>query len=193
MILSIVTPPAAEPVSLAEAKLHLRIDVNDEDTLVESYITAAREWCELAARRAFVTQTLALRLAEWPCGDCIQLPRPPLASVTSITYTDSAGANQTMTSADYLVYATAEPGLVQLGYGKSWPSATLQLGPSIVITYVAGYGNAAAVPKRYKQAILLMTGHFYENREQVIAVPGISLAEVPLAVQSLLMIDRGSF
>lgn len=191
MIVTIATPPAEEPVTLAEIKSHLRIDVSDEDTLLSGYIAAAREMCESIARRAFVTQTIQFRLLQWPMGNCIVLPRPPLQSVNSITYTDSAGGSSTMSSGDYVVYSAPEPGLVVLGDGKGWPSATLQPGPSIVIEYIAGYGLASAVPQRYKQAVLMLTGHYYENRESVVVGQGVSAIEVPQAVMRILKIDRG--
>lgn len=193
MILRVVTPPASEPVTLAEAKVHLRIDTSDEDTLVNGYIVAARQMCELESRRAFVTQTWDLSLEAWPEEGEIVLPRPPLQSVSSVTYVDSTGAPQTFASGDYLVDVASEPGRVILGYGKSWPSATLRPGPSIVVRFVAGYGAAGAVPQMYKQAILLMVGHYFENREAVFAVPNISATPLPLplAVQSLLAIERG--
>lgn len=191
MILQVTGAPAEEPVTTAEAKAHLRIDIDDEDALLDGYLLVAREQCELMARRALVTQTLQLSLACWPYGDCIQLPRPPLQSVTSVAYTDSDGNAGTMPSGDYIVDAASEPGRLILGYGKSWPSATLQPGPSIVITYVAGYGDAADVPQRYKQAIELMAGHFFENREEVVVLQGVTVAELPMGVKALLNIDRG--
>lgn len=191
MILQVTTAPAEEPVSVAEAKAHLRIDVDNEDTLLEGYLLVAREQCELMARRALVTQTLQLRLECWPYDDRIELPRPPLQSVTSVAYTDSDGNAGTMPSGDYIVDAASEPGRIILGYGKSWPSATLQPGPSIVITYVAGYGDAEDVPQRYKHAIELMAGHFFENREEVVVLQGVTVAQLPLGVKALLSIDRG--
>jgi len=191
MILQVTSAPAEEPVTTAEAKAHLRIDIDDEDTLLGGYLLVAREQCELLARRALVTQTLQLSLEAWPCGDCIVLPRPPLQSVTSIGYTDSDGNAGTMPSGDYIVDAASEPGRIILGYGKSWPSATLRPGPSIVITYVAGYGDAAAVPQRYKHAIELMAGHFFENREEVVVLQGVTVAQLPMGVKALLNIDRG--
>lgn len=191
MILKLVTAPAFEPITTAEAKTHLRIDGSDEDTLIDGYIMAARQLCEMEARRAFVTQTFDLFLEQWPASDEIKLPRPPLQSVTSITYTDSNGNAQTMASADYLADTASEPGRVVLSYGGTWPSATLRPGPAIAVRFVAGYGLAAAVPAMYKQAIKLLVGHWYENREQVVLAPGLGAAQLPMGVKALLMVDRG--
>lgn len=191
MILRVTTPPAVEPLTLAEMKAHLRVIGNDEDSTITAYLQVAREMCELESRRAFVTQTLTLGLEAWPLVDRIVLPRPPLQSVTSVTYIDYAGVTRTMPGADYIVDTASEPGRLILAYNASWPDATLRPGPAITITYVAGYGLAAAVPERYKHALRLLTGHYYENREQVVATPGVTVAQMPDAVRSLLHIDRG--
>lgn len=188
--IKVATPPTVEPVTLTEAKTHLRVDIADDDTYITRLITMAREQCELEARRAFVTQTLEVRLERWPSYQ-LGLPMPPLQSITSITYTDEDGTTGTVTSTDYVAYTGVEPGRVVLKPSANWPSVNLMPGPSIVIQYVAGYGLAAAVPQRYKQAILLLVGHMYENREAVIV--GTIAGALPLAVSNLLMTDRGSW
>lgn len=193
MNLRVTTGPTDEPVTLAEFKAHQRIDGTDEDDLCGSYIVTARTLCELQARRSFVTQTLQLRLEEWPSCAYIRLPRPPLQSVTSVTYVDSAGSTQTLSSGDYTVDGGGEPGRIWLAYGKSWPTETLRPGPAITITYIAGYGAAAYVPPIYKHAIQLTAGHFYENREEVTMLPGLTVTRLPMGVQALLDVDRGAF
>lgn len=190
MIPYVITEPAEEPISVSDAKAHLRIDVDDEDTLLAAYITAARSYYESAVWRALVTQTLGLRFTQWPGCEYIALKRPPLQSVTSITYTDSDGGSNTFATSNYNVYANGDVGLIWLKNGLTWPSTTLQEGPSILVTYVAGFGDADAVPEIDKQAIRLLTGHFYENRENVVAVQGISVAELPMAVQSIIHLRR---
>lgn len=193
MILQVATPPAEEPLSVTEVKAHLKVDVSTEDTLLGSYLAAARLACELEARRAFVTQTLQLKLEGWPWCEEIRLPRPPLQSVTSVVYVDSDGVSHTMSAGDYIVDTASEPGRIILAFGAGWPGATLQPGPAITVTYVAGYGDAEDVPPIYKQAILLATGHFYENREEIIAQQGVTIARLPWGVSALLSIDRGGF
>lgn len=192
MILKRVGGPAEEPLLLGEVKEHLRITSDEENTLLEGYLAAARELAEMQSRRTFVTQTFDLSLVAWPQCNALTLPQPPLQSVTSITYIDSNGVTQTLSSADYLVDAASEPGRVILGYGKSWPSATLRPGPAITVRFVAGYGNAMQVPQIYKQALLLLVGHFYENREAVTANTR-PLQRVPLAVATLLGVNRGGW
>ncbi len=183
----VVVEPIEEPVSLAEAKKHLRVDHDDDDTLIMGLIATARRSCEIRARRSFVTQTLEMSLEAWPDSEIV-LPMPPLQSVTSITYIDAAGATQTVPSTDYLVYPNVEPGLVLLKSTAAWPSAELQAGPGIKLRYVAGYGLAIAVPALYKAAMLLMIGHLYENREAVVV--GTIVTQLPMAVESLLMHER---
>lgn len=190
LTLALVTEPAEEPVSLTEAKSHLRVDIDDDDTLISSLITAAREVVEKLSRRALVTQTWRLSLDEWPDGDEIDIPKPPLQSVSSITYTDSDDTTTTWSSSLYEVDADSEPGRVKLAYGESWPADTLAETNPIKITFVAGYGEAADVPDRWKQAIKLILGHWYENREEII-VSGAVPKEIPMAAGSLILLDRG--
>lgn len=188
--IKVVVPPTEEPVSLDEAKLHLRVDGTEEDDYIAGRIAAAREACELEARRAFVTRTLDLSIACWP-DYVLGLPMPPLVSVTSISYTDVDGNVSTLSASNYVVNANVEPGLIIRKPSASWPSVALLPGPSIVVRYVAGFGTAADVPAVYKQAILLTLGHMYENRESVIV--GTIATQLPDAVSKLLSMDRVSW
>ena len=123
-----------------------------------------------------------------PLRLAIYLPRPPLQSVTSIVYTDSEGAHYTVDADSYIADTASELGSIVLSYGASWPSVTLRPTAGVEITYVAGYGDAASVPQRAKQAILLLVGHWYEQREAVLA--GSISKEIEFAVHSLLWHDR---
>lgn len=185
---SVTVGPEEEPVSLDEVKTHLRFTGDAEDSLIEGLITAAREQCELVARRAFVAQTIDLRLGAWPEIGVLRLPQPPLAELLAVEYLDAAGTMQTMPTDDYYVYQ-ADPGMLVLRAGASWPAAALMPGPSITVRYVAGYGLAAAVPRRYKHAILLLVGTWFAVREHV--VMGTIAREIPNSVRSLLLTDRG--
>lgn len=175
---TVVTAPAEEPVSLAEAKLDLRVDHSDEDELIEEYITAAREHVENVTWKALVTQTLEAAFDAWPQGSELVLPRPPLQSVASVTYTDSDGNDTVWDSANYIVDTRRKPGRIVLGYGKSWPTATLQPVNGIVVRYVAGYGAESAVPALYKKAIKLLVGEMYEHREATVIAAGAVATEL---------------
>lgn len=180
--------PAVEPVHVIEARDHLRVDSGDDDSVIEDVISAAREHIEEAARRALVTQTWKLYLDEWPVFDFINLPRPPLQSVTSVKYTDKDGLQTTWDSSNYLVDTASEPGRIVLAYGVSWPNVTLRPMNPIEVTFVAGYGDPDDVPQRWRRAILLLAGHWYENREATIS--GTIARTVPFAVESLINLDR---
>lgn len=189
---SVSSGPSVEPVSLSEAKLHLRVDADDEDTVIDRLIEVSRRYCEQVSGKAFVTQTLVGGLAGWPTDGVIRLPYLPLQSVTSIAYVDTAGSSTNVSSAVYGV--DTKLGLIYLNYGQTWPSAQLRDFDPITVTWVAGYGNAATnVPEIYKQAMLLLMGHYFENREAVIVGQGFTPLEIPLAVDNLLMIDRAYF
>jgi len=155
-----------EPVSLAEVKLHLRLASDDtEDSLLESMITAAREAAEQYTGRALATQTIALYLDDWPAGDYIELRKPPVQSVTSVKYKNSAGTETTMTvTTDYIVDTDSQTPRIVLPYGEDWPSFTAYPVNPITITYVAGY---TTVPRAIAQAILLLVGYMYNNRDDV--------------------------
>jgi len=189
MIAKQTVAPTAEPVTLTEAKTHLRVDVTDDDVLITSLIASARQYVEQIARRALVTQTWRLSIQEFPASGVIILPKPPLQSVTSITYTDITGTTSTVDSNTYTVDTDSEPGRVVLKYGESWPSASLANTNPVQVTFVAGYGAPSAVPEYWKQAILLLVGHWYENREGV-AVTGAIPKEMPMAVRSLIQMNR---
>lgn len=187
MKVTLVTPPAVEPVSLIEAKSHLRVDFSDDDTLIRSYITAARGYVEQHLRRALVTQTWESVLDYWPATGRLMLPFPPLQSVTSVTYYDEDGASAVFASSNYLVDAVGEPGCIVLKTNKSWPTVTLQETNGVVVRFVAGYGVAADVPEAIKAAIKLTLGTLYENREGAQVLPGVTSAVLPFGVAELLM------
>src|SRR5690606_2363792 len=190
MSLTIVTPPAEEPVTLTEAKNHLRVDLSDDDSLISALIVAAREHAEAITRRAFITQTLKLSLDAFPANNGpIYVPMPPLQSVNSLKYFDTDGVEQTLNEGtDYLVDNESEPGRITPAPDTGWPAA--QNRPNAVsVEFVAGFGDASKVPQGIKQAILLMVGHWYENREAV-TMQGNNAGELPMAVDSLLMMHR---
>jgi uncharacterized phiE125 gp8 family phage protein len=180
--------PTKEPVTLDMAKAHLRVDDGEEDALIAQIIATAREWCEDFQRRSYVTQTWRLTLDEFPCADEISIPRPPLASVSSITYVDTNGDTQTLATTVYAVDTDAEPGRVYLKYNQTWPS-TRDITNAVTITFVAGYGaDDGYVPAKVKQAMLLLIGHWFENREHVLT--GTISKEIEFGVHALLWPNR---
>lgn len=184
MALSLYTGPTTEPVSVEEARLHVRQDGTSDDDVIRALITASRENVEQITRRALITQTWDYYLNAFPFGDRIEMPLPPLVSVTHIKYTDDAGVQWTMSSSDYIVDTYSHPGQVVLADGASWPSASLQPVNGVVTRFVAGYGDADDVPYGIKAAIKLMIGHLYENREASLASRSVQV--LPFGIESLL-------
>ncbi len=156
-----------------------------DDTLISSLITAARQYCEGFQNRCYLTSTWELWLDEFPGWDYIEIPMPPLQSITSIDYYNTANTMTTITATDYFVDVKSEPGRVCLAYGKSWPSTTLRPANGVCVTFVAGETAAASVKNTWKQAILLLIGDYYENREA-----GKASEKTIEAVERLLWLDR---
>lgn len=187
MALTLDTAPGVEFLSTAEAKAHLRVDIIDDDAFIDNLVKAARVHLEIVMNRSFVDTTWKLILDEFP-ADVIRLPRAPLSSVTSVTYTDTDGASQTVATADFTVDTDSEPGRIYPAFEEVWP-ATRDIRNAVTIEFVAGYGTAETdVPETIRQAGLLLVGHWYENREQVIV--GTSTSELPMAVKSLMWSER---
>ena len=180
-----VTPPAVEPVLLADAKSHLNITDSGDDTLISAQILAARQLLERMLGQSLVTTTFDLFLDAFPSGRwsltresslIINVPGGPLQSVASVNYLDPVTAVETvMASTGYNVDAASTAG---------WPITAKRIN-AVRIRYVAGYGDAAAdVPDALKRAILLLVGHMYENREAVAV--GVSTALLPMGVSEIL-------
>ena len=184
---TLVTPPADEPVTLAEIKDHLRVSGTAEDSLLALYAQMAREAVEEECWRALMPQAWEMLLPAWPANGIIELPRPPLQSVTSIKYTDDDGVTQTLAAANYRVDIAREPGRVVLAPTGEWPSDALDTSNPIAVRFVAGYADASAVPTMAKAAILLQTAEIYANREA--AITGTIVAVAP-AVQRVINLLR---
>lgn len=184
--LTLVTAPTVEPVSLAEAKDHLRVDGDDEDTLIEALVGAARAWVEETYGRALTTQTWDLALNGFPRCRWISIPRAPLQSVTSLTYYDEDLSTSTVfSSANYQVDTLRTPGVLALKNNVFWPTDTLRPSSGVVVRFVAGYGaTAASVPEPIKQAIKLLAGTMYLHRET--EVTGTIVARIGFAADALL-------
>lgn len=188
--------PTDEPVSLEELKDHCRVDLDEDDDVLLSLEQMARESLETETGRQFLTATYVMALdtfpgarhwsGSWSCRDGIRVPRPPLQSVTSITYTDTAGETQTLATSVYGVDAYSEPGRIYLKPSQSWPS-TYDVPNAVLVTFVAGWVDTTKMPQGLKQAIKLWVADAYENRE---ASTEKSLTEIPLGVQRLVWLNR---
>jgi uncharacterized phiE125 gp8 family phage protein len=140
MKIKVITPPAVEPLTRAEAKQHMGISYTHNDTLVDSAIRQAREYCEGYQRRKFVTQTLELYLDRFPpCGRIEFLDCSPVQSITSIKYIDKNGAEHTLDESDYIFDNVSFVSEIKPADGKTWPTDELKSTNSVIIRFVAGY------------------------------------------------------
>ena len=176
------TAAATEPVTKAEVKLCARVAHSVEDSIIDSWIIAARKEAEDYQHRAFISQTYKMVYDSFP-GSCIDFPRPPLISVESVKYYDTEDAETVFGSGNYSLDLVSEVGRLALNYGIAWPTVTLRPLNAVIIDFTAGYGvDAAAVPDSVKNAIYLYCTYMYENRE--------AENEFPDAFYDLLRPDR---
>jgi len=159
------TAAGSEPVTVDNVKLYARVAHSVEDTLITSWIKAARKLAEDYQHRSYIEQTYRMVYDSFP-GDCIDFPRPPLISVQSVKYYDYEDNENTFNSSNYSLDLISEIGRLSLNYGISWPTVTLRPLNAIIIDFTTGYGaNADAVPDSVKNAIYIYCTHMYENRE----------------------------
>lgn len=177
------TPPALEPISLGEAKAHCRIDGSAEDDTITIYIQAARQHIERVTRRSLITQTWVATFCGFPSSrGGFRLPYGPVQSITSVEYYDDLNVQTTLATNLYEASLTEQISEVFPAVDEVWPTYQSR-SDAVTIEYDAGYGDLAAdVPAEYRQAILLLVGHWFANREAV----GTAMTEVPLAVGALL-------
>ena len=183
--IKLITPATEEPLLLSEAKKQVELATQDtaHDDHLQRLITAARQYAEEFTGRAIVTQTWDLFLDLWPIRNgVILLPKSPLASVTHVKYYDLDGVQQTWSSANYVVQTSREPGRIALAYDQTWPGARYQP-DSITVRFVAGQARTA-IPERLKAAMLLLVGHWFDHREEVVV--GSTANEIPFAADALL-------
>jgi len=178
------TDAAAEPISTADMKLALRVDVSTEDALIDSYVKAARQKVEIDTRRALINQTWTLTLDKAPSNRApIWLPIAPVSAVTSIKSFSVADVESTVASTVYRLDTASLPARIVLKDGQSWPS-DLRPENALQVTFTAGYGAAGSnvTDVGLIQAVRLLTTYWYEQRIPV----GEAMAELPLAYWSLI-------
>jgi uncharacterized phiE125 gp8 family phage protein len=170
----LLTGPTEYIITDAEMELHAKaLGESTEDYAL--YVRAAEEWAETITARKFLTQTWKLFLDNWPCSDRIPIPFGQLQSVASIKYTPSSGAQVTFASTNWEISTSREPGLVSLSYQKIWPITPLKVLDPIEIEFTCGWLTPADVPKQIKNAVLLVAGHLYEHREEVMVGDSASI------------------
>lgn len=191
--LKLITGPVSEPITLSEARAHLRIDAtgspatHPEDAYVTSLIKVVRQ--QIDGRdgwlgRQLMPATWELIIDKFPANE-IRIPLPPIQSITSVKYDDPDGLEQTVDPANYDVDIDdpSNPGWITPNGNNQWPS-TIDAINAVRVRYVAGYADASSIPEPIKQAMLLMIGHLYENRET--SAMGSASQILPFGYESLL-------
>lgn len=181
-----IAEPEAEPVSVEEAREHLKVTDEKSEASVGRLIAQARAYVEGCQERALITQTWEAQLdGFWGCED-LELPKPPLQDV-EITYFDAAGAERTLGTDVYEVDTRAQPGRVRLKPDQSWPSTQVRRN-AVTVRFTCGHGDAAEdVPAETRGAVLLVLGHLERNPQAV--VTGTIATELPLGARSLIELD----
>lgn len=184
--------PVSYPVTLADVKANLRIDASDEDALLNGFIASATAYLDGYSGvlgRALINQTWVQKFPYFPgLGSVAGLALNPVQSISSITYYDENNDQQTLSTDVYALLDDELGSFVSLQYGQSWPSVYPRE-DAVSITYVAGYGaDGDSVPAAIKQALLLLVGNWYENREATSGayMAGAVATEIPFAVSALI-------
>jgi uncharacterized phiE125 gp8 family phage protein len=184
---------ATEPITLATARLHLRLDTigspptHPDDSLVTALISVARESVENFTELTVAVNDFQMKLDAFPTAE-INLGTWPVNSITSVTYVDGNGATQTINSADYVLDTFSKPAQIVPAFGKTWPMVRNQPN-AVTVTFEAGYtGDTSPVnnemPKALKQAMLLTITDLYENRGAITTKQNY---EIPVAAQYLMI------
>lgn len=187
MGLTLVTPPAVEPITLEEAKAHLRVTGSTDDAVITALISAARAYVD--GPTGYLQRAVVQQSWRWTLPALCRyqhIPLPSLIDVVSVRYLDSDATEQTIDPDSYIILTDREPGVVIF---DSIPVAACRP-DAFRITFTAGYSStdspadyAAAVPPPIKHAMLLLVGHWFENREGTF---GGSMTELPMGVNALL-------
>ena len=177
MAIDIVTAAASEPITLTEAKNFLRVDHNDDDTLISALITASRQMCEEFTRRILVTSTIDEYFDKFPknkwnnLSNIIYLSRGSVTSITSVKYVDEIGSEETIPSSSYVTDLISEPARIQSIDG--W-FATAGVVNQVIVRYVVGT-DVSAIPKPLIQGMMLVISDLYDQRnDRVKALPTAS-------------------
>lgn len=164
MYFKVETGPATEPLTTAEVKDRLKIDHPDEDDMIDSFITGARQMVEDYCSMGLILQTVSQTFDDFPSTGPLYLHYHPFVAITSITYTDTEGATQTLTTDKYTGAGQGFLYRVGLKNGQSWPNTASEIG-AVKVTYQIGYADADSVPDNIKAAMVKIIGQWHAKRE----------------------------
>ncbi len=195
MVPRIITRPSAEPISLADCRMHLRLiadgspPTHEHDDMILAQLGAAREWAENFTGRALAPQTLEIALYAFPC-DTITLPRSPVLAIVSVNYLDENGAWQSLPSSAYQLDVYSEPARLLPATGADWPATLATALNPVIIRYEAGYSlqgdspqATPLLPQSIRAALLLILADLYENAEDS---TDLKLEQIPRGAEALL-------
>lgn len=184
---TVVTPPNSEPVTLAEAKQHCRIDDSEDDDMVTGYIAAARQHVERISGLTLLPTVYRSNYTGWPASsDALWLHGCPVLASTDVAvqYTDSDGNTQTLSTSVYTVDTDHKPARILLKPNQSWPALQSGAINPVRVTYTAGYAETDDVPPACTLAMRLIIAHLYRNREATTI--GVAAKELPMGVCDIL-------
>ena len=196
--LTLTAPPSVEPITLAEAKVFLRVDISNDDALIVALVTAAREACERFTGRVLVTQTWTLFRDNWPGRAAVEIPRPPLLSIVHVKTYDDTDTATVWAASNYFVDTASEPGRLIARTGVALPEAT-RPAAGIEIRFVAGYAADESgspsdlvgnIPGGLIEGVRRLVAYLYENRgecgaNEAAALSGATLLWRPYQVKRL--------
>jgi len=185
------TAPAAEPISTADAKTHLRVTNSADDTYIDELVVDARKYIEGIRGESLINTTWEYYQEDFPFRGFLELPRRPLVSVTSLAYRKTGETSfTTVDSSIYLAETSYARGRVVLKDAQQWPSNDLEAGNSVRAIYVAGYGTAGTdVPNELLRAMYMLIGHWYENRSELAGASNLP-TRIRMAARDLINFDR---
>lgn len=186
----LVTPPAATPVTLAEAKGHCRVDGSDDDAQIQQYLNAAVGHLDGRGGilgRCIMEQTWSIALRCWPTDRCIRLPFCDIhEDSVEVKYSDASNVEQTLDPALYDLHHDAAGGFLWLKNAFSGPTYFDDRLDPIRITFDAGMDEDSPGLAAIRSAILLLVGNLYENREDVVVGQSLFVAGLPFGVDALI-------
>lgn len=183
MRLQVLEAPSGDVLLVQDAKDHLGLNSSDHDAKLPDLIAAAESQAATFTGRQFLRARYGVVLDRWPCA--IELPRPPLISVDTITYVDGAGSTQTLASNQYVVDTSGLLATIRPAYGVTWPVPRLQAS-AITVAFTCGYATTgASVPRWARTGIKLLLEDLFDEQPN-----DLSLAKTSMVREAALRILR---
>jgi uncharacterized phiE125 gp8 family phage protein len=171
--ISVSTKASHYPITVEEAKEHLRVTDTNSDSYIQDLIAMVTEYVEGVTGRTLITTQYTWKLDTFPCDQYLYVPKPPLQAVSSITYIDTDESTQTWGSTYYTVDSHSIPARLTPAYQETWP-ITLNVPNAVTITYTAGHSShLGGVPGGIKHAIKFLVAHYWSNRQEAVTAAAL--------------------